>query len=294
MLCFAAQGFITAVGEDHSGVLKICQMPIKVHLDTPWPLQRVPQHATPHRICYYPEASLYMVLVSKESGHNQWLEAEEEGDMHAAYSYALAKQAAKLKPTELGYEVRLMQPGLWKTIFSYALGPAEDALCVKAMQLKNAKGESQPLVAVGTSQSFGEDYPATGRVLLFEIIRKAAPSSSAPQAEEEWDTNMIYAREFRGPVTNLTSLEGYIILTIGNRLETHQWTGSSLQRTAFFDAPILIASLNVVKSFILFGDVHKGIYFVQYRDQGKQLNLLSKDFDNSDIVTTELSSVALS
>ena len=74
-------------------------------------------------------------------------------------------------------------------------------------------------------------------------------------------------REFRGPVTNLTSLEGYIILTIGNRLETHQWTGSSLQRTAFFDAPILIASLNVVKSFILFGDVHKGIYFVQYRDQ---------------------------
>ena len=49
MLRFAAQGFITAVGEDNSGVLKICQMPIKVHLDTPWPLQRVPQHATPHR-----------------------------------------------------------------------------------------------------------------------------------------------------------------------------------------------------------------------------------------------------
>ena len=78
---------------------------------------------------------------------------------------------------------------------------------------------------------------------------------------------MLCHREFRGPVTNLTSLEGYIILTIGNRLETHQWTGTSLQRTAFFDAPILIASLNVVKSFILFGDVHKGIYFVQCRDQ---------------------------
>ena len=74
-------------------------------------------------------------------------------------------------------------------------------------------------------------------------------------------------RQFRGPVTNLTSLEGYIILTIGNRLETHQWTGSNLMQTAFFDAPILISSLNVVKTFILFGDVHKGIYFVQYRDR---------------------------
>ena len=65
----------------------------------------------------------------------------------------------------------------------------------------------------------------------------------------------------------MASLEGYIVLTIGNRLEVHQWTGSTLQRTAFFDAPILISSLNVVKTFILFGDVHKGIYFVQYRDQ---------------------------
>ncbi len=76
-----------------------------------------------------------------------------------------------------------------------------------------------------------------------------------------------WCREFRGPVTNLTSLEGYIILTIGNRLETHQWTGSNLLRTAFFDAPILISSLNVVKTYIIFGDVHKGIYFVNYRDQ---------------------------
>ena len=46
-----------------------------------------------------------MVLVSKEGGHKQWLEAEEGGDMHAAYSYALAKQAAKLRPAEMGYEV---------------------------------------------------------------------------------------------------------------------------------------------------------------------------------------------
>lgn len=74
-------------------------------------------------------------------------------------------------------------------------------------------------------------------------------------------------REYRGAVTCLSSLEGYLLLTIGNKLEMHQWTGSNLLRTAFFDAPMLITSLNVVKTFILFGDVHKSIYFVQYRDQ---------------------------
>lgn len=52
-------------------------------------------------------------------------------------------------------------------------------------------GESEALVAVGTCQSFGEDYPATGRVLLFQITRK--PGSGAEE-EEEWDTKMIYAR----------------------------------------------------------------------------------------------------
>ena len=39
-------------------------------------------------------------------------------------------------------QVWLVQPGLWKTIWSYALGPAEDALCIKALTLKNSqKGE---------------------------------------------------------------------------------------------------------------------------------------------------------
>jgi len=52
-------------------------------------------------------------------------------------------------------------------------------------------GESQPLVAVGTCQSFGEDYPGTGRVLFFEITRKPAEGS---EAEEQWDSNMIYSR----------------------------------------------------------------------------------------------------
>jgi len=47
------------------------------------------------------------------------------------------------------------------------------------------------VVAVGTCQSFGEDYPGTGRVLFFQITRKPAEGS---EAEEQWDANMIYSR----------------------------------------------------------------------------------------------------
>lgn len=49
-----------------------------------------------------------MLLVSRAGPHKPWLEAEEGGDMHAAYSYALAKEAARIKPQEFGYEVLLL------------------------------------------------------------------------------------------------------------------------------------------------------------------------------------------
>ena len=99
------QGFVTTGMNNKACSLNICQMPAQVQLETPWPLQRVAMHATPHRVSFYPEAGLYVVLLSKDGPHKEWLEAEEGGDMHAAYSYALAKESAKIKPKELGYEV---------------------------------------------------------------------------------------------------------------------------------------------------------------------------------------------
>lgn len=40
--------------------------------------------------------------------------------------------------------------------------------------------------------------------------------------------------------------------------------GSQLIRNAFFDAPFLVATLNVVKNYALAGDAAHGAIFVQY------------------------------
>ena len=37
-----------------------------------------------------------------------------------------------------------------------------------------------------------------------------------------------------------------------------------MQTAAFYDAPVLITSLNVVKSYLLIGDVQKGSFFVRW------------------------------
>jgi cleavage and polyadenylation specificity factor subunit 1 len=42
-----------------------------------------------------------------------------------------------------------------------------------------------------------------------------------------------------------------------------------------------------VKNFVLFGDIHKSIYFLCWKEDGAQLTLLAKDFGALDCYTTE-------
>ena len=42
-----------------------------------------------------------------------------------------------------------------------------------------------------------------------------------------------------------------------------------------------------MKNFILFGDIHKSIYFLSWKEQGSQLSLLAKDFGSLECFATE-------
>ncbi|KAK9815325.1 hypothetical protein WJX72_001813 [[Myrmecia] bisecta] len=285
------QGFITAAGSGQDERLKICQLPIKVRLDTAWPLQKVALRATPHAIAYYPQAKLYALLVSRQVHYRPRIPEEPGGDEHAAYAYALSDAAAKAKGVERGSEIRLVRSGMFSTLWRHALNPGEDALCIKALQLRNfASGETEPLLAVGTACCLGEDYPCLGRLLFLRVARRAGDGAAdldAGDGEADWEARVVYTREFRGPVVAVDSLEGYLVIAFGARLETHQWMGSTLSMAAFFNAPMLITSLNIIKNFILLGDVHKGAYFIQFTDAFTQLKDISKDFHNADICATE-------
>ena len=48
-----------------------------------------------------------------------------------------------------------------------------------------------------------------------------------------------------------------------------------------------ISSNFQVKNFVLFGDIHKSIYFLSWKEQGSQLTLLAKDFGSLDCFATE-------
>ena len=96
-------------------------------------------------------------------------------------------------------------------------------------------------------------------------------------------------REAKMACTALSALEGHLAIAVGNKLIVHSWDGESLTPVAFFDTPLHTATINVVKNFILLGDLQKGAFFLRWKDTGheKHLTLLAKDFEHMDVLATE-------
>ena len=273
-----------------NGSLLIGNLPPHRRLDMPWPRRKLAINAIPFASTYYPEAKLVALLVANLSRHRPFLPDEGESEPQAAYAYALAAQEASALEYNSKYEVRLFDPFTWKMVWKHGLLPGESGLTVEALHLKDmTTGATVPMIVVGTAFSAGEDYPCSGRVLLFEV--KKSEESSAFQGR------LVYAREFKGPVSGLSAVEGYLLLSTGNRIETcllkssqlqhDAEIGYTLQRSAFFEGPSLVTSLNVVKNFVLLGDVQHGCTFLRYKDQGKQLMLLSKDFGKANVKASQ-------
>lgn len=271
-------GFLAAQGD---GSLLIANFPPRQRMDAPWPKRKLGIKSVPLDCTYYPEAKLVALIVSLPSPHTPFLPEDGESEPHAAYSYSLAGIAGSKYNHLDRHEVRIISPSTWTVLWSFQLLPGEKGISIQALHLKDQEsGATVPMIAVGTSFAAGEDYPCSGRVILIEVTR---------QENNAWAGRMTYAREFKGPVTNVTAVEGYLLLSTGNRIETCMLKSKrmevadanvlfTLQRSAFYEGPSLITSLNVVKNFILLGDAQHSVHFLRYKDQGKQMTMLSKDF----------------
>src|SRR5690242_19959214 len=63
---------------------------------------------------------------------------------------------------------------------------------------------------------------------------------------------------------SVQDFKGQLLMSVGYKLEMHAWNGVQLLKTAFYDAPLFITSVSVVKDYILLSDVHRGCQFVRY------------------------------
>ena len=67
MAAHCLQGFFTVCTAAAGGqVLKMCQMPQRLRLDTPWPTVKAGLRATPAAVTFSAELQLYAVLVTRQ------------------------------------------------------------------------------------------------------------------------------------------------------------------------------------------------------------------------------------
>ncbi|XP_066346816.1 probable cleavage and polyadenylation specificity factor subunit 1 isoform X1 [Miscanthus floridulus] len=268
------------------GFLKICQLPSAYNYDNYWPVQKVPLHGTPHQVTYYAEQSLYPLIVSVPQVRplNQVLSsmADQELGLHIENDVTSGDDLQKVYTVD-EFEVRIMElgkpSGHWETRFTIPMQSFENALTVRIVTLQNTSTkENETLMAIGTAYVQGEDVAARGRVLLFSFSKSENSQNLVTE---------VYSKESKGAVSAVASLQGYLLIASGPKITLNKWTGSELTAVAFYDAPLHVVSLNIVKNFVLFGDIHKSIYFLSWKEQGSQLSLLAKDFGSLDCFATE-------
>ncbi|CAM0907795.1 unnamed protein product [Alopecurus aequalis] len=268
------------------GFLKICQLPSAYNYDNYWPVQKVPLHGTPHQVTYYAEQSLYPLIVSVPVVRplNQVLSimADQELVHHMDNDATNADDLQKTYTVE-EFEVRVLElekpSGRWETRSTIPMQPFENALTVRIVTLHNTTTkENETLMAIGTAYVQGEDVAARGRVLLFSFTKSENSQNLVTE---------VYSKESKGAVSAVASLQGHLLIASGPKITLNKWTGSELTAVAFYDAPLHVVSLNIVKNFVLFGDIHKSVYFLSWKEQGSQLTLLAKDFGSLDCFATE-------
>lgn len=88
---------------------------------------------------------------------------------------------------------------------------------------------------------------------------------------------LLAKNEQKAPICAMTEIDGHVMVAIGSKIIMFSFANQTeLTGAAFYDAQVYVVSLNVIKNYILVSDVFQSIFFLRWRIQGKQLELLGK------------------
>ncbi|ETW04544.1 hypothetical protein H310_03775 [Aphanomyces invadans] len=308
------------------GMLRVCEVPPRATItQNGCTVQKVPFGCTIHHLVHIGchgtgavqdalQTPTYAVVVSTaapppvDDGTENDAEADAEED-----GYTAPKPGEVLNGMEAGdfagvldeqYELRLVQSvdgHLSKdSVFSIQMERYEVVLTIKVMYLSDApvlvpqewKQKRKPYVVVGTGVvgPNGEDENGKGRLLVYEVDYAQYTSAHGVTGRKLPKLKQVYAKDHKqGGISMVSQLGAYVLAAVGSKLIVYELKGGQLVGCAFFDAQLYIVSLNVIKSFILYGDIYKSVHFLHWKPQEKSIIMLAKDTEPLDITATEVS-----
>ena len=204
------------------------------------PMLKVPLKASITRLCHVAKA-LFIALASQD-------EPKEEDDLAVRASCSI-----KLLNGENWGQAEADQ---------YSLMRHERPVCINPVSVNTAfANATQPDLhkcwAIGTGfvSPAAEDTPCKGRILLFKVDIQAAKLSKA------WT---VESRQTRGPVTAVNSVDGKLLAALGSspsslRIYRYDVRSEGLTALSFYDTPFAAVSVDVVKNYILIGDIYRSV-----------------------------------
>ncbi|KAJ2612482.1 mRNA cleavage and polyadenylation factor subunit [Coemansia sp. RSA 1365] len=176
------------------------------------------------------------------------------------------------------FSVDLLSSVTWETIDSHALEPDEHiaVMRVVALECAQAAGDCKPLLCVGTGFVLGEDVQTRGKVYVFDVI-DVVPLPGRPATSRR--LKLLYSEEVHGVVSALTELRGCLAMSIGSKVFVRSFAGGeALVSFAFLDCQCWVRSLTALRSFLLVGDLRRGLWLVGFQEHGPaRLLVLARD-----------------
>lgn len=279
------QGLVIATARD----LQFAQLAKGFELAQPWPTRRFWMEGTPTRIATPAALSSgegpITVSVKRLRAHRDRV-VRDEHDSHGRIAFAAARAAAgRRKGFEDSEEIRALDSHTGSITWREELEPGERCLSLRALEVLNVTtSQNEELYVVGTAYYAPEDVPCKGRHLVFKSERKRSKKGSK---KRHFGMNKVVAKQSTGACSAIAAMDGYMLVCAGPKLTVQCWTGTDLRQLAFYDTPLHVTALSVVKNFALVADVHKGIRFVQWRAQDQLLEPLSKLYAEMSCMSAE-------
>lgn len=164
--------------------------------------------------------------------------------------------------------IRLFSPRSWKVISSYALEPAERAMCIKCMNLEVSEEthERKDLIVVGTAVVKGENITSRGNIYIFDVVN-VVPEPGVP--ETDLKLKLVAKEEVKGAVTALSPIgsQGFLLAAQGQKCMVRGLKEDlSILPVAFMDMRYHVKVAKELRGtgLCILGDAVSGLWFTGY------------------------------
>lgn len=260
-------GFLTINADEE---VQENQLPEKTWYGTGWSIQQVNIGEDVRHIAYHAEREVYVVATCRDI---DFYFAGEDG-RHPE------QDDIELRPQVPQYTIHLVSAKSHQRLQSVELGYLETVTALKVMSLEVSENthEQKDLVVVSTAAQRGEDMPAKGAVILYDII-DVVPDPDVP--ESGFQLHQLAREQARGAITSIAGPlpGGFLGTAQGLKLMVRglKEDGTCLP-VAFLDAQSYTHTLKVLpgRGMWLAGDAWKGLWFGGFTEEPYKLTVMGK------------------